>query len=426
MTARRNVGTGGQSRLTLMVGALTSVFVLSHAFRTTITMASDPLVQELGTSTQVLGAIAGSFHIAFALAQPAVGIALDRYGPRLTILVGFLLTIAGSLVSAAAPNSTVLIAGQWLIGFGCSPALLAVMVFISQRYASERFAVLSGVVLSVGGTGMLMTGTPLAWTIEVGGWRMGFYGLAALSAVSWFSVFVLVDGKSAHKSDTPHQTLGEALRGLGSIFKMPHTYGICCLAATGYAAFLTLRGLWLGPLLVERHDFSLIEIGHVALAMSLAGIVGPLAFGKLDPGDKSRRNLLTVCSAIYTLTFAIHALGPPASLEIAMIVFNGFFGGYLALQYADVRAAYPTEMLGRAMSVFTMAMFAGVAAVQWMSGIAAEAAPQLGMEPIRAALLCVTALLTAGTLAFWMLPRPARSIAEHKTEPKHPTPERYS
>ena len=33
--------------------------------------------------------------------------------------------------------------------------------------------------------------------------------------------------------------------------------------------------------------------------------------------------------------------------------------GYMVLQYADVRSSYPAAMTGRAMSVFTMALFLG-------------------------------------------------------------------
>ena len=41
----------------------------------------------------------------------------------------------------------------------------------------------------------------------------------------------------------------------------------------------------------------------------------------------------------------------------------GLLSGCLVLQYADVRAAYPTALTGRALAVFTMSMFLGVAAM---------------------------------------------------------------
>jgi hypothetical protein len=65
-------------------------------------------------------------------------------------------------------------------------------------------------------------------------------------------------------------------------------------------------------------------------------------------------------------------------------------------------------MTGRALSLFTMSMFLGVALVQWLTGLVAEAA-QAAALPIPAAVLgALAALLAAGVAAFAWLPRPPR------------------
>lgn len=406
------------NRLLWMLGALTSGFILSMAFRTIIAISAEPLAFELRATAQALGTVAGVFHIAFALSQPFVGVALDRYGPRRVVTITFLLTVIGSAVSASANNLTTLVIGQCLIGIGCSPALLAAMLFISQRYPFERFAAVSGAVLSAGGAGMLLTGTPLAWVIETFSWRVGFIALMGMAAASWIAVVLLVKDKPT-PSHGPPQTLREELNGLALILRQPHTIGICCLAATSYAAFLALRGLWIGPLLAERHGFSLIEIGHVAFAISLLGVLGPLFFGRIDPGGFKRRRLIIGCSLGYIVLFVTHAIGVGSITAIALLIITGFIGGYVSLQYADLRSAYPDELTGRALSVFTMAMFSGVAGVQWLSGIAASLSLALGLDPLTAALFTVSALLALGTFSFWRLPQPPNieiELSQSKTE----------
>lgn len=407
--AARGSGAQERDRSGLMLAALVSVFVLSHAFRTVVAIAADPITAEFGASKQALGTVAAAFHLAFALAQPAVGVALDRYGPRRTVVAAFVLAVVGSLLCATASGIVPLVIGQGLVGLGCAPALLAAMVFIARRYPADRFTPLSGIVLAVGGCGMLITSTPLAWVIEAWSWRTGFVVLALVSAASWIVVLRCVRDEP-DPTDARNQTLGAALRDLGSIVTRPHTLGICFLAATSYAAFLALRGLWLGPLLVQRHGFTIVEVGHVAFAVSLAGMLGPLVFGRIDPGGRARRAVIIGCSAGYAMLFAAHAVGAGMVLDVALVVLNGFFAGYIALQYADLRSAYPAEMTGRALSVFTMAMFSGVAAVQWLSGAAATVASGAGRDPLSAALLAVGALLALGTLAFWRLPWPPKLV----------------
>jgi predicted MFS family arabinose efflux permease len=405
--------TGGMRRPWPMLAVLIAVFALSHAFRTVFAVIAGPLDAEFGASAQALGVVAGAFHLAFALAQPVVGVALDRHGPRCTVVVAFLLALAGSAVSAGANSLDMLIVGQWLIGLGCAPALLAAMVFITRRYPADRFAPLSGVAFTVGGMGMLITATPLAWVVEQLSWRTGFVALGLLAAVAWLAVWVWVDDEPTGSRAAP-RSLRTELRELAQIVLQRHTIGICCLAAVSYAAFMAVRGLWLGPLLAQRHDFSLVAIGHVAFAMPLAGLVGPLLFGRIDPGGRARRGLIIGCSLVYAALFAVLAVSTSAALDVALAVLSGFFLGYLVLQYADLRSAYPAEQIGRALSVFTMAMFGGVAAVQWLSGTAASIVGAQGGDPLRAALLTVAVLLAAGTVGFWLLPWPPSAAVARK------------
>lgn len=200
----------------LMLAALIYVFILSHAFRTVTGIAVEPLAAEFDASTHALGAIAGSFQLAFALAQPAVGISLDRFGPKTTVLVVFVLALTGGVTSASAHDVRILILGQCLLGIGCAPELLAAMVLVSRRYPPERFASLSGVILATGGVGMLMTGTPLTWVIEAWSWRAGFGVLTLMAALSWIAVFWFLEPEPC-QTKIQKLTIAAELRGLGTV-----------------------------------------------------------------------------------------------------------------------------------------------------------------------------------------------------------------
>jgi len=53
-----------------------------------------------------------------------------------------------------------------------------------------------------------------------------------------------------------------------------------------------------------------------------------------------------------------------------------------------------------------MALFLGVALMQWVTGVAASLATAHGADPFRAVMLTIAGLLVAGTLAFRWLPAP--------------------
>jgi len=391
----------------LMLLVLISGFALSQAFRTAPSIMAPSLAQTFSLSPQQLGLFAAAFHFSFAGLQLFMGMAIDVYGPRRTIVTVFPLAIVGALVMAAAPNYGVLVAGQVLTGIGCGPAFLVCTVFIARSFPPGRFAAVNGAALGIGSIGLLLTGTPLAWTIEAASWRVGFVALAVIAAMAWTAIFVFVrDGTAAHE---PRQKLhvGTALRGYGELFRLRHTIGIFALALTTYSSFITLRGLWLGPMLIERHGFSLVQAGNVAVAISVVGMIGPPLFGRVDPGERTRRRWIMACALTSAALFVVMAMNPGAAGDVVLALVISLLAGFGTFQYADVRSSYPPHMTGRAMAVFTMALFLGVAVMQWFTGAVAGVAHSFGVETYAAVLGAIALSLVTGTMAFKLLPAPA-------------------
>lgn len=390
-----------------MLFALVTAFALSQAFRTVAAIMATPLQADFGLDAKALGLFAGSFHFAFGAMQLFMGIGIDLHGVRRTVLLAFPVAVAGAALSALSTSFGMLLAGQVLIGIGCAPAFLVCTVFIARHMPPQRFAAISGLAMSAGGIGLLLTGTPLAWLIEASSWRMGFWVLAGWGVLAWGLIWALVH-EPVHPADAGRQkeSVRQALAGFGALFTLPHTWGILLLASVGYASFVSLRGLWLGPLLIERHGFSLVQSGHVALVMSLVSLAGPPLFGRFDPGPATRRRWITGFTWLVAGLFAAFSLSHSAIIDVAAPIVIGLLSGFMILQYADVRAAYPAAMTGRALSVFTMAMFLGVATMQWFTGVVASAAQAQGIEPFTAVLASIAALLALGALAFVWLPGP--------------------
>ncbi len=167
-------------------------FSLSQFFRSAQALLAESLRVELSTTPEQLGLISGSFHFAFALMQIPVGVMLDRYGPRLTNGVMMIVTVVGVMIFANAHSVVGLMAGQAVIGLGCSAAFMAALVLASRWVAPEKFAATSGLIVAFSLLGVLASATPLAALIEFRGWREAYYGLAGLSALSVVLTFVMV------------------------------------------------------------------------------------------------------------------------------------------------------------------------------------------------------------------------------------------
>ena len=406
-----------------MLLALLSGFALSQAFRTTTAMVAQGLTADFGLSPGSLGAFAGLFGLSFGVAQLLMGVGLvvtllasllaspeaaaALVMPAALLMAAMFSTSIYFTLSATAPTYPWLMAGQLLIGVGCSPAFLACTLFIARHFPADRFAYLSGVAMGVGGLGLLFTGTPLAWLVQHGGgWRTGYAVLAVLSALSWLLIWLRVhEPTPLVPPPAQRETWGQALLGFGQLLTVPHTWGILLLGMSGYAAFLSLRGLWLAPLLMDRYHLSLVDSGNVALGLSLIALFAPGLGGRLDPGIARRRRWIGNASLLMASLFMVLAfLHGSAAASVVLILLMGLLSGYGVLQYADVRASYPPTLTGRALSAYTMAMFLGVALMQWFTGIVATWAQRQGWDAYTAVMLAIATWLALASAGFRVLP----------------------
>jgi hypothetical protein len=144
----------------------------------------------------------------------------------------------------------------------------------------------------------------------------------------------------------------------------------------------------------------------------VVSMLGPPLFGRLDPASVARRRQWLVAGTLaMAALLALMAVGLGAVADVVLSVVYGLLSGVLVLQYADVRAAYPQSLTGRALALFTMAMFLGVAVMQWFTGWVAELAPAVGVAPFVATLAAIAVLLVAGVLAYVLLPAPGAADA---------------
>lgn len=387
----------------VMLSALIGVAAMSQAFRTIATIMAPGLRSEFDLSPEALALFAGAFHIAFAVAQIPVGLALDLHGARRTVSFAFSFAVLGALISAVAPNLPILIIGQLLIGFGCAPAFVGTLYFVAKHFAGNRFAAVSGVVLSLSGLGLLATGTPLAWLVELWNWRAGFIVMAICAALVLLAILTVVRDKPS--GDRP--VLRDAVAHIGSIFKERQTLGILILGVVGYSSYIALRGLWGAPMLIERYGFTLTEAGNVLLASSIAALVGPPIFGSLDVEGRQRRYVIIASVTASALAFATLGVSTNWHIDVALYAVLGFLTGFTILQFADVKAAYSSDAAGRAFGIFNTATFLGVALMQWATGRAASLAAAHGIDQFLTAFMVIAATSFAAAAAFFLLPWPA-------------------
>src|SRR5215470_1533788 len=101
-TASRTAFSGAAVAL---VATLVAIYIVSQFLRNSIGVIAPNLAVELGLSAVEIGLLSSTFFFTFAAVQIPVGMALDRFAPRLCLVVGAAITVVGAIVFAA-PTST--------------------------------------------------------------------------------------------------------------------------------------------------------------------------------------------------------------------------------------------------------------------------------------------------------------------------------
>jgi predicted MFS family arabinose efflux permease len=351
--------------------ALALGHVLSNAVRTLPAMAADVLARDLGLSAEGLAAVTGAFPLAFALAMVPVGVGLDRFGVRRTSLSVLAVAGLGAMLAALAPGPAAMLVAQVVLGTGCAGMLMCPITYAARAVAPARFGLWSGVILTFGNTGMLLSASPLAVLVEWQGWRSGYWAMAALAGFAFLAVTLTVRQPPPPRG-RPH-SLWQDAREVLAIAASPALRPLMVFAFASFAVVLGVRGLWGGPWLMEVKGLSRIEAGNILFGCALALSIAPVACGWIERAV-GRPVLLLAGSHIIVAGLILALLaggGLPPAWDAVIFVLIGAFISFQMVTFGLVRAAVPPEQTGRALSAQNISFFGGAAVLQGLSGLAA-------------------------------------------------------
>lgn len=391
---------------------LTCGHVLSNMLRTTPALAIDVMAPDLGVTPQTLAALTSAYHFFFAMLQIPIGVALDRYSIRSVSLTLFAGTIAGAAIAAFSTGPLSFFVSQATIGMATSGMLMCPITLAAKRLTPAQFGLWSGVILSFGNSGLLLSASPLAYIVEHWGWRAGYWTAAGAAVVVAGLIAVIVP---VARPDGQQRALGAEMASVLRLGLSRALRGIIILAFVSLAMQLVLRGLWAGPWLMSIKGLSRIEAGNVLLLFTLALVVAPAMSGVIDRKFGHRRVLLLgvhLVAAVLLLTMALGAPGyplarllgislVPVAVDTVLLVTFGFLVSMQPLIYAMIRQAVAPENIGKALSAANLAFFLGTAVMQ---SITSPIAAYFGLPAV---LIVMAVCLTVGALTFFALTGPA-------------------
>ena len=323
-------------RLPFVFSILAALYFLSQFFRTSNAIIAPNLIRDLRLSAETLGILGAGFFYAFAFSQIPMGPMLDRIGPRLVLSYSMLLAASGSFLFGIGDSFTTALVGRILIGLGMASVLMGAMKVFILYCPPERFATLSGIMLSIGMMGNILSTSPLAYLSSTIGWRMTFLiggGVTALLAL--LSLQVLKGRKRDVEGDDPKVSAGKEIgvfQSMGLVVRSLAFWQLGLLTFFRYGTFVALQGLWLGPYLIDIQGYTPVQAGNLLIMTAVGTIIGGPVSGRLSDQVFRKRKAVTLWGTVlYTLTL----LSLTGFLKIqhpwcfgVIFFFAGFFGSF--------------------------------------------------------------------------------------------------
>jgi MFS family permease len=409
----------------VIVAAAFVTIALGVTARTAFSLMFPPIVGEFGWSRALA---AGAFSFGFlvsGLCSPLIGHLMDRYGPRLVVELGALITATGLLAATwiEAPWQLYSTLGACVVVGASCMTFTAQSQYLPNWFVRRRALAIS-IAFAGAGPGAILILPWLQGIISRYGWRAACWTLGLLILAILIPINLFLHKRPSDvglHTDGDRPTVAGAARASNIV-----DASWAAIEWTPRRAMRTARFWWIAlgyfcagfvwyAVQVHQTEY-LVEIGFTPMAAAWAlGLVAAVAVpGQIMLGavsDRIGREIVwTITCAGFGICYAALlalAAGPSLSLLYLMVISQGVLGyGLTAVMGPIVAEIFEGPYFGSIFGIVSMALIAGAAAGPWLTGVIRDVTGSYSPAFAISLLLCA-----ASAVAIWQAaPRRVRLV----------------
>ena len=391
-------------------------FVYFHRVSTSVIVPD--LLKAFDTHATALGLMSSMYFYIYAFEQPLVGYLTDRLGPIRIIGMWSLVAAVGCFMFGMASNIFWASVARTFIGFGVGGVYVPAIKAFSQWFRKKEFSFMIGLLMSVGNFGAVIATTPLAWSVDIWGWRITFYVIGGITLILAFVALVFTRDKkepSEHDRNAPattSDTAGASESSAIQVLASGRLWLIATIFLGIYGTALTFQGLWATPFLMSSLGIARIYASKLNMLIPIGFIIGSPLIGWLSERLLwPKITTLRVIIAIYIIswigiTFCYSWLGA-VGLSVMLLGMGLVAGGFISVFWGVIRETTPGKTLGMVSGLLNPAPFLGVAVFQMVTGAILNRTERInGLYPMsgftHALSICVVVIVVCLGLSFFL------------------------
>jgi len=358
------------SRQKAMLAFALGTLFFGYAFvqRVSPSIMTNELMSDFAVGGAALGSLSAFYFYAYASIQLPVGMLTDHFGPRKLMSFAAALCALASIGFAYSDSVLTASIGRAFIGGTVAFGFVGTLAIAGYWFKPAQYALLAGLLQTVGMSGAIFGQAPLRQLVESIGWRNTMIVLAAAALIIAILLFALVPHRSAKQIQ--HGSRPGILKGLHSVSINPQTW-ICAVIGFGMAAtMLGFGGLWGVPWLNTVHGYTTTEAAGIT-SMIFAGwaIFSPLTGWVSD--RIGRRNIILISGsllAVISLATLIYFTPDNTALLMMLIFLIGAGGSAMTVCFSSVKELNDLNYSSTALGLMNMCIVGSGAVMQPLIG----------------------------------------------------------
>lgn len=317
-----------------MWAAAVLVYLAAITGRTSFGVAGVEALDRFGVDASRLAVFTAVQVGVYALAQIPVGLAIDRFGARRTMVVGALVMATGQIVLALTASYPIAILARVLIGAGDASAFLSAMRLLPAWFPLRVTPLFTQLTAGLGQIGQFISAVPFLMLLHAEGWTASFLALGSgIALVGIAAAIAIADvppapaepdgrtgsggGTSSSENRAPRATVREML---GIVLRHPVCWQGFFTHWVGLMHQATFTLLWGMPLMTLAMGLSPAQAGAVLVVNTIAAVAAGPLMGMASARFAARRGTLTVVISVALMGMWVVFLLPDAPRGLAAII----------------------------------------------------------------------------------------------------------
>jgi MFS family permease len=370
-TQSKSVGLGIQSFIPWMVWGLGCLFYFYECLlQVSPSVMSNELMRDFSVTSQTLGILSGVYFYSYAAMQLPGGVLMDYFGPQRLLTIATVVCAVSTIAFGMTNNFFMACVARLMIGFGSAFAAVGTMKLAANWFPAQRFALLTGLMVTLGMLGAIGGEAPLALLIERFGWRNSMLIMGTIGLI--LALLLIVLAKDTPKNHEVHQSIAEEplIPSLLALIKNKQLWLVACYGGLMYMATPVFCGLWGVPFLMNKMLLSKTSAAnYISLVFIGWAIASPL-WGILSNRIGLRKPPMYIgcVGAFFCSVFFIFApITQGIYMQISLFAFGIFSAGFLPA-FTVAKELCNKKYVATGLSFMNMMNMIGIALAQPLIG----------------------------------------------------------